>query len=46
MVVALDIAEANQDGGPPVSFGFGPRACPGAEHAPALAAGALESALP
>jgi cytochrome P450 len=44
-VVALDFAEANRDGGPPVTFGWGPRACPGAEHALALAAGAIEAAL-
>jgi cytochrome P450 len=44
-VVTLDFAEANRDGGPPVTFGWGPRACPGAEHALALAAGAVEAAL-
>jgi hypothetical protein len=44
-VVALDFAEANRDGRPPVTFGWGPRACPGAEHALALAAGAIEAAL-
>jgi len=45
-VVALDFTAANRDGGPIVTFGWGPRACPGAEHALALAAGAIEAALP
>ena len=41
--VRLDIAEANQDG-PPLSFGGGPRPCPGALAALALAAGLLDEA--
>ncbi len=37
--VGIDVRAANQDGMPPLSFGAGPRACPGSEHALAIAAG-------
>jgi cytochrome P450 len=44
-IVFLDFAAANRDGTTHVTFGWGPRACPGAMHALALAAGVVEATL-
>jgi cytochrome P450 len=38
--IAVDLASAGDDPDGPLAFGHGPRACPGAAHARALAAGA------
>jgi hypothetical protein len=44
--VRVDVRAANQDGGPPLTFGVGPRPCPGREHALAIASGILDAAPP
>jgi len=45
-LVRVDVRAANQDGGPPLTFGAGPRPCPGRDHALAIAAGILQAAHP
>jgi cytochrome P450 len=43
--IALDLTAARDDPAGNLAFGFGPRACPGAAHARALAEGAAEPLL-